>query len=41
MNDDSLSPVFNLRGCEFPNMDYTNTDGSSIQYKKWDSSTRK
>ena len=46
MKDDSLSPVFNLRGCVFPNLSslgdqVTNLSHSDIPYKKWDSTSRK
>jgi hypothetical protein len=38
MKDDSLSPVFNLRGCAFPNLStlgdkVTNISNSTIPYK--------
>jgi hypothetical protein len=41
MKDDSLSPVFNLRGCNFTKLStneesITNTSSSEIPYKKWD-----
>lgn len=41
MNDDSLSPVFSLRGCEFTEIDDVNTKGSKLQYKVKDPSTEK
>ena len=49
MKDDSLSPVFNLRGCVFSDINTdTNKDawtnnltGSDIPYKIWDSVSRK
>ena len=46
MKDDSLSPVFNLRGCVFPNLStlgdkVTNLSNSEIPYKKYDSVSRK
>ena len=43
MNDDSLSPVFNLRGCEFENNNFgvTNIEDSKIQYKVRDEVTKK
>lgn len=46
MKDDSLSPVFNLRGCVFPKLSsedggVTNISNSTLQYKKWDSVSRK
>lgn len=44
MNDDSLSPVFNLRGCEFENRDKfnnTNLFNSTIPYKVRDEKTKK
>jgi hypothetical protein len=39
MKDDSLSPVFNLRGCVFPKLSseedgVTNISNSTLQYKK-------
>ena len=41
MKDDSLTPVFNLRGCEFTDLNVSNTDNSSIPYKVKDPSTGK
>jgi Xaa-Pro aminopeptidase len=41
MKDDSLSPVFNLRGCDFKDLFATNISKSNIPYKKWDPITRK
>jgi hypothetical protein len=43
MNDDSLSPVFNLRGCEFEKDKFNNTNlyGSEIPYKIRDNVTKK
>ena len=46
MKDDSLSPVFNLRGCVFPNLStlgnkITNISNSTIPYKTWDSVSKK
>lgn len=46
MNDDSLSPVFNLRGCSFPNLSslgdcVTNLSNSTATYKKWDVNSNK
>ena len=47
MKDDSLSPVFNLRGCVFSdvntgnNSEITNLTGSNIPYKVWDIPSKK
>ena len=41
MNDDSLSPVFGLRGCEFTKLDIANTADSKLQYKIQDPDTKK
>ena len=46
MKDDSLSPVFNLRGCVFPELSslgdkITNLSNSDIPYKKWDPISKK
>lgn len=52
MKDDSLSPVFNLRGCSFDDVSITNPDGtfnvkstnisrSNIPYKTFDSASNK
>ena len=47
MKDDSLSPVFNLRGCVFSdvntgnNSEITNLTGSDIPYKVWDIPSKK
>ena len=43
MNDDSLSPVFNLRGCEFKNKEFDkpNTFDSRLTYARWDKTTRR
>jgi hypothetical protein len=36
MNDDSLSPVYNLRGCEFKNLGETNLHGPFTALKNDD-----
>ena len=47
MNDDSLSPVFNLRGCSFSKVNTesityeSNISKSSIQYKTWNKDENK
>ena len=46
MKDDSLSPVFNLRGCVFPDLStngnkITNLSNSTIPYKTWDPDSKK
>lgn len=37
MKDDSLSPVFSLRGCEFEDLNHSNVENSKITYKVQDS----
>ena len=41
MNDDSLSPVFNLRGCQFNKLESKNTSYISIPYKVQDPISKK
>ena len=43
MNDDSLSPVFNLRGCEFDEGEFSssNLKDSKIIYREWDEKSKK